>query len=419
MFQEKTTELFKKSIENVLFLLFLLCFCFPVHKIYSQNTQWNVSRGFDWLIEGTVLRIKENSDYSYGSYIYADSMHSIYPWDDYRLMIQKIIIEEGTNYIPAGAFRAFSNLESVIIPNSVTAINDYAFHLCLSLKTVKMSNLLRVIGEGAFSDCVSLTKIELPNHLYSIQKNAFHQCTGITSVLIPKSVTYIGTDAFEKYTVIFTYKNTVAAQWAEKNSRKVKFVKEKNFAGPYEMGIEIYNLHRDGTRGIPNDLDDVFFSITIELWNGKFYSSDLMNLSVEKMKKGKTFGLLTFQEELPNVGRNNCYVFIPDLPKYIYGNYPEKHKYFLSYYSWVNKNGNVELYLIWSDENIFTDTNNQTNSSYRWWQYTQPLPEDEIGAYKLNPDGTKEYLIFQTYDVCMHYLGSEDLCSGNERCYHK
>ena len=47
------------------------------------------------------------------------------------------------------------------------------------------------------------------------------------------------------------------------------------------------------------------------------------------------------------------------------------------------------------------------------------LPEDEIGAYVEGPDGEREYLIFQTYDICMAYLGSEDLCRGNERCFHK
>ena len=47
------------------------------------------------------------------------------------------------------------------------------------------------------------------------------------------------------------------------------------------------------------------------------------------------------------------------------------------------------------------------------------LPEDEIGAYVLLNDGTKEYLIFQTYDICMAYLGSDELCSGPEKCFHK
>ena len=50
---------------------------------------------------------------------------------------------------------------------------------------------------------------------------------------------------------------------------------------------------------------------------------------------------------------------------------------------------------------------------------TLPLPEDEIGAYKLLPDGSKEYLLYHTYDICMFYLGRDDLCSGYERCFHK
>ena len=47
------------------------------------------------------------------------------------------------------------------------------------------------------------------------------------------------------------------------------------------------------------------------------------------------------------------------------------------------------------------------------------LPEDEIGAYALRADGTKEYLLFHTYDICMAWLGREDLCEGPERCFHK
>ena len=57
------------------------------------------------------------------------------------------------------------------------------------------------------------------------------------------------------------------------------------------------------------------------------------------------------------------------------------------------------------------------------WVYGEPevhaLPEDEIGAYKLNKDGTREYLLFHTYDICMAWLGDDALCSGYDRCFHK
>ena len=41
------------------------------------------------------------------------------------------------------------------------------------------------------------------------------------------------------------------------------------------------------------------------------------------------------------------------------------------------------------------------------------------GAYTIDKNGVKEYLIFHTYDICMQWLGSDDLCSGHERCFHK
>ena len=47
------------------------------------------------------------------------------------------------------------------------------------------------------------------------------------------------------------------------------------------------------------------------------------------------------------------------------------------------------------------------------------LPEDEIGAYAIRQDGTKEYLLFHTYDICMDWLASDELCSGFEHCFHK
>ena len=47
------------------------------------------------------------------------------------------------------------------------------------------------------------------------------------------------------------------------------------------------------------------------------------------------------------------------------------------------------------------------------------LPEDEIGAYAIRQDGTKEYLLFHTYDICMDWLASDELCTGFERCFHK
>ena len=46
-------------------------------------------------------------------------------------------------------------------------------------------------------------------------------------------------------------------------------------------------------------------------------------------------------------------------------------------------------------------------------------PEDATGMYMIEEDGSKTYLMFQTYDICMFFLGRDDLCAGHEKCYHK
>ena len=74
----------------------------------------------------------------------------------------------------------------------------------------------------------------------------------------------------------------------------------------------------------------------------------------------------------------------------------------------LNNEGGITVILIWG-------TGGWTPEVIKVYA----LPEDEIGAYRLNADGTKEYLLFHTYGICMQWLGSDELCRGYERCCHK
>ncbi len=66
-----------------------------------------------------------------------------------------------------------TNIESVVIPEGVTAIND-----------------------GAFADCAKLTGITFPTSLVSVGANAFKNCAGLTTVTIPLNLSSIGNGAF-------------------------------------------------------------------------------------------------------------------------------------------------------------------------------------------------------------------------------
>jgi uncharacterized repeat protein (TIGR02543 family) len=160
--------------------------------------------------------------------------------------IKNIIITGGTS-VPEYAFSGCTNLEKVVIPNSVTSIGRQAFSACGNLKEITLpfvgaranatndmalfgyifgsssftgsvavqqyyaddrsttfylpASLTKVvitggpIGYGAFLNCNMLTSVTLPEGLTSIGTKAFYYCTSLKTLSIPESVTYIGNDA--------------------------------------------------------------------------------------------------------------------------------------------------------------------------------------------------------------------------------
>ena len=68
------------------------------------------------------------------------------------------------------------NIESYVIPNSVTSIGDGAFSYCSSLHSVFIPDSVTSIGDCAFWDCSSLSKIVIPSSVTSIGDGAFDGC---------------------------------------------------------------------------------------------------------------------------------------------------------------------------------------------------------------------------------------------------
>ena len=85
-----------------------------------------------------------------------------------------------------------SELKSVVISANVTTIENIAFWDCSKLTTVtfeKGSQLKTIAGDsydGAFSDCSSLTSIEIPASVETIGKEAFKRCSSLATVTFEK-----------------------------------------------------------------------------------------------------------------------------------------------------------------------------------------------------------------------------------------
>lgn len=91
---------------------------------------------------------------------------------------------------------AFSEIESITLPDTVQTIQDQAFMSCSNLHTISLGKSVTVIGAEAFKNCTRLKNIQLPSGLQNIGTYAFFECKSLKEITIPKTVTEMGISAF-------------------------------------------------------------------------------------------------------------------------------------------------------------------------------------------------------------------------------
>ena len=157
----------------------------------------------NFIYEGDVLFNKDKCkvisfrDQNIESYIIPDSVTSIGDsafWGCSSL--SSIVIPDGVTSIGECAFSDCSSLSNIGIPNSVTSIGDSAFWGCSSLSSIVIPSSVTSIGDFAFWYCSSLSSIVIPDSVTSIGSNAFDNCSSLSDIVIPASVTSIGDWAF-------------------------------------------------------------------------------------------------------------------------------------------------------------------------------------------------------------------------------
>ena len=79
---------------------------------------------------------------------------------------------------------------------TVTKIGDGSNNIDSDVDDLILPDSLTTIGYNAFLNCTGLTSITIPNSVTSINTQAFFGCTGLASVTIPSSVTSIEGSAF-------------------------------------------------------------------------------------------------------------------------------------------------------------------------------------------------------------------------------
>ena len=100
--------------------------------------------------------------------------------------------------IGEGAFKDNDALKEVILPQKVTFVAKEAFASVSQLETIKLPNTVSAIGEGVFSGCTALKEVVLPENesFTKIPKKAFEDCKSLKTIQLPNTIDEIGILAF-------------------------------------------------------------------------------------------------------------------------------------------------------------------------------------------------------------------------------
>ena len=110
--------------------------------------------------------------------------------------LQSVTIPDSVTAIGANAFNGCRSLTEVKLPSGLTALESGIFYDCTTLQSIDIPSGVESIGTNAFNNCKALTEVDLPSGLTKIYGNAFSGCIGITKLTIPKSVTSIMQNAY-------------------------------------------------------------------------------------------------------------------------------------------------------------------------------------------------------------------------------
>ena len=98
-------------------------------------------------------------------------------------------VPEGVTAIGGYAFAFNENVETIVLPSTVTTLNDRAFR-DTSASTVVLNEGLENISYQAFRNALNVKEVIIPSTVTTISKEAF-QNSGVETLVIPENVTTI------------------------------------------------------------------------------------------------------------------------------------------------------------------------------------------------------------------------------------
>ena len=364
----------------------------------------------------TNITVSENNPYykSVNGVLYNKEMSALLSYPAGRKE-QRFVVPNTVTEIGTGAFYGTQSLNKIFIPDTVTKLGEGAFG-CSGITSIDLPYGIEEIMRACF-DGSDLESIVLPESITKIDDDAFYRCNNLNmiKVLNPAcSFVYKNNHKhIDEDVVIYGYSNSTAEQFALKNGNDfIAIDTDKKY---YEDLGKVAIVTRDKNGGIMSGCsikvgDDEYvaeshttfidvpnnYSGEITVYKDGYITS---SLPVEMLKKYNFFVMYPNTETIPITqhyllrdanSSGNGYVDLLRSSEYIYDLGNQKH----DIYIYVNPNGHIvkSIYLLQGKQKVMLKNgmNYDINSN---------------GLF--NSDGGTIYLCIETSDGTIYKMDSK------------
>lgn len=144
-------------------------------------------------------------------------------------ILKSVIVSEGITEIDWFAFLECTNLEKVVLPNSLRSMGMQTFLGCTKLKEINIPENVTIIGSSQFQE-TGLEEITIPESVSIIYSRAFGICNNLKKVYIYSRDVFIDDEVFYNCPsdlVLYGYVDSSTQMYAQENGITFKNIEEQ------------------------------------------------------------------------------------------------------------------------------------------------------------------------------------------------
>lgn len=176
--------------------MYTLSGCPKIKEFYIPKNVRNIHGGLlagNKLIKEITVSEENQHFVSIDGVVYTRDLKTLvaYPGGSGRKVYRVL---EGTEELGMGAFME-SDIEEIILPESLKSIGEECFSLCLKLRQLIMPDSVTKLGRSSFAYCHFLENLHLSTSLKAIEHKTFGGCVSLKRLDVPGSVKTIDASA--------------------------------------------------------------------------------------------------------------------------------------------------------------------------------------------------------------------------------